>query len=61
MFDLSTSAVAFGEIRLAAQHGESLPQGYGLDAQGQPTTSPEAIIAGGSLPPLARTRDRPWP
>nr|WP_242696596.1 Ldh family oxidoreductase [Bordetella bronchiseptica] len=52
VFDLATSAVAFGEIRLAAQHGESLPQGYGLDAQGQPTTSPEAIIAGGSLLPF---------
>lgn len=52
VFDLATSAVAFGEIRLAAQHGESLPQEYGLDAQGQPTTSPEAIIAGGSLLPF---------
>lgn len=52
VFDLATSALAFGEVRLAAMRGESLPEGYGVDAQGNATTDPKKIIAGGSLLPF---------
>src|SRR5690606_25760962 len=52
VFDFATSATAFGEVRLAALHGEALPEGIGVDAQGNPTTDPAKIIAGGSLLPF---------
>lgn len=48
-FDQSTSAIALGKITMAAAAGQSIPLGWGVDAQGQPTTDPNAVIKGGSL------------
>jgi (2R)-3-sulfolactate dehydrogenase (NADP+) len=50
MIDLSLSEVARGKLMLAAQRGESIPLGWALDAQGQPTTDPQAGMAGSMLP-----------
>lgn len=47
-FDFSTSAVALGKITMAAAAGEEIPLGWAVDADGQPTTDPQAAL-GGSL------------
>ena len=46
--------MAQGEVLLAAQRGDMLPEGVGLDADGRPTTDPRAMLDGGSLVPFAR-------
>lgn len=45
-FDFSTSAVALGKITMAKAAGESIPLGWAVDADGQPTTDPEAALGG---------------
>ncbi|SHE59471.1 (2R)-3-sulfolactate dehydrogenase (NADP+) [Litoreibacter ascidiaceicola] len=45
-FDFSTSAVALGKITMAKAAGESIPLGWAVDAEGQPTTDPEAALKG---------------
>jgi delta1-piperideine-2-carboxylate reductase len=48
--DMATSAMARGELMLAARAGESVPEGMGLAPDGQPTTDPGEILAGTQLP-----------
>ena len=48
--DLSLSKVARGRVMVAAQRGEAIPEGWALDAEGRPTTDPEAALAGAMLP-----------
>ncbi len=45
-FDFSTSAVALGKITMAKAAGEEIPLGWAVDAQGVPTTNPEAALGG---------------
>ncbi|MGB0844091.1 MAG: Ldh family oxidoreductase [Alphaproteobacteria bacterium] len=45
-FDQSTSAVALGKITMAAAAGESIPLGWAVDSEGNPTTDPKEAIAG---------------
>ncbi len=45
-FDFSTSAVALGKITMAAAAGEEIPLGWAVDAEGIPTSDPEAALAG---------------
>ncbi|AFY19654.1 MULTISPECIES: Ldh family oxidoreductase [unclassified Pseudomonas] len=52
VFDLATSAIAHGDVQIAARQGERLPQGMGVDSLGQPTTDPKAILEGGALLPF---------
>ncbi|MFN3855483.1 MAG: Ldh family oxidoreductase [Phreatobacter sp.] len=44
--DLALSAVARGNIVAARQKGEAIPEGWALDAEGRPTTDPEAALKG---------------
>jgi LDH2 family malate/lactate/ureidoglycolate dehydrogenase len=44
--DLSTSAIARGNIIAAAKKKEAIPLGWALDADGQPTTDPEKALVG---------------
>lgn len=46
MFDQSTTSVALGRITMAKAAGESIPEGWAVDADGAPTTDPEAALAG---------------
>ncbi len=46
MFDQSTTTVALGRITMAKAAGERIPEGWALDAEGRPTTDPEAALAG---------------
>jgi (2R)-3-sulfolactate dehydrogenase (NADP+) len=48
--DLSLSKVARGNIVAARQRGEAIPEGWALDAEGAPTTDPEAALAGTMVP-----------
>lgn len=50
VMDMATSVAARGHIRLAARHGEPIPEGWALDAEGRPTTNAEAALAGVMLP-----------
>ena len=44
--DQSTTTVALGKITMARAAGEKIPLGWALDANGEPTTDPEAALAG---------------
>jgi (2R)-3-sulfolactate dehydrogenase (NADP+) len=46
MLDLSLSEVARGKLMVAAAEGKPIPQGWAVDADGQPTTDPQAGLAG---------------
>ncbi len=50
VFDFATSVAARGEIELHRRAGKPLPEGWAVDANGQPTTDPEAALAGAMLP-----------
>jgi len=49
VFDQASSVCARGEIQLMKKAGESLPEGLAIDADGQPTTDPDAALAGAQL------------
>ena len=48
--DMATSQVARGHILKAARVREPIPEGWAVDAEGQPTTDPEAAMGGRLLP-----------
>lgn len=50
VFDFATSVAARGEIELHRRAGKPLPDGWALDAAGQPTNDPELALAGAMLP-----------
>ena len=52
VFDMATSALAHGDVQIAARASHSVPVGTGVDKHGQPTTDPAAILEGGALLPF---------
>lgn len=50
VFDQASSASARGEIQLHKRAGKALPEGWAIDADGRPTTDPDAALAGAQLP-----------
>lgn len=48
--DMASSVVARGNIILAAQNGQPIPQGWAIDPQGRPTTDADAGLKGCVLP-----------
>jgi delta1-piperideine-2-carboxylate reductase len=48
VFDQASSMMARGEIQIAARDGHTVPLGAGIDADGNPTTDPNAILKGGA-------------
>ncbi|WAH56887.1 Ldh family oxidoreductase [Pseudomonas silvicola] len=52
VFDMATSALAHGDVQIAAREGHRVPPGSGVDREGQPTTDPAAILEGGALLPF---------
>ena len=50
VLDLACSVVARGKIRMYADHGEPIPEGWALDAEGFPTRDAEAAMDGAVLP-----------
>src|SRR6218665_3214275 len=55
LIDLSLSEVARGKLMVAAQQGRTIPLGWALDRDGQPTTDPKAGLEGSMLPIGAAT------
>ena len=52
VLDMALSVAAGGRIRLAAKNGESIPDDWLLDRDGNRTNDPAALVAGGALLPL---------
>src|SRR5690606_20254247 len=50
VIDLSLSKVARGKIMAEKQKGEPIPEGWALDANGNPTTDAAAALVGSMLP-----------
>jgi (2R)-3-sulfolactate dehydrogenase (NADP+) len=48
--DMSLSEVARGKLMIAAKKGESIPLGWALDIDGNPTTNPKKGMDGSMLP-----------
>ena len=46
VFDFATSAIARGDLELHRRSGQTLPEGCGVDAAGQPSTDPLAVAQG---------------
>ena len=49
LMDFATSAVAEGKVRVARNRGKSIPEGWVLDKNGMPTTTPADLYDGGVL------------
>jgi len=52
VLDIATAAVAEGKLRVAKARGRSVEPGVILDAEGQPSTTPDDFYAGGALLPF---------
>lgn len=50
ILDMATSNAARGKIRLAAKNEESIPDGWALDSNGNPTTDPVEALKGSMIP-----------
>ncbi|MEN0002329.1 MAG: Ldh family oxidoreductase [Pseudomonadota bacterium] len=50
VIDLSLSKVARGKVMHARKTSQAIPEGWALDSEGQPTTDPEAALAGTMVP-----------
>ena len=50
--DMATSAVAAGKINVARNRKEQVPLGWIVDKEGNPTTDPNALRAGGAILPV---------
>ena len=49
LIDQSSSATAFVNVRQAARNGRTIPPGWALDSEGNPTTDPEKAMTGALL------------
>ena len=52
VLDLAMSQAAFGRVATARREGQAVPAGWGLDADGNPTTDAAAILASHNLLPM---------
>jgi len=53
LLDMALSTVARGYVLQAQKAGKAIPEGWGVDSEGQPTTDPDEVLATGSLTPIA--------
>jgi LDH2 family malate/lactate/ureidoglycolate dehydrogenase len=47
---MATTVAAYGKVKLAAQRGQAMPEGWMIDGQGQPLTDPARANEGTLLP-----------
>jgi L-2-hydroxycarboxylate dehydrogenase (NAD+) len=52
VLDMATSIVPIGKVTVYDKAGESIPEGWGIDNEGQVTTDPKRVLSGGALMPL---------
>lgn len=50
VLDMAMSQAAVGKVGTSLREGKLVPQGWGLDAHGQPSTDARAILGGAVLP-----------
>lgn len=50
VFDQASSASARGEIQIHLRDGKSIPEGWAIGPDGEPTTDPATALAGAQLP-----------
>jgi L-2-hydroxycarboxylate dehydrogenase (NAD+) len=50
LLDIATTVAAYGKVKVAAQKGESIPEGWMIDRYGQPITDPKKSAEGSLLP-----------
>jgi LDH2 family malate/lactate/ureidoglycolate dehydrogenase len=55
LLDMATTLVALGKVEIAARQGRPIPEGWGLDSKGQPTTDPVAVLNSLNLTMLGST------
>jgi LDH2 family malate/lactate/ureidoglycolate dehydrogenase len=48
--DFGTAGMMLGEVILRSRTGQKLPEGIAIDANGSPTTDPDAALKGGVFP-----------
>ncbi|MBL0373951.1 Ldh family oxidoreductase [Rhizobium sp. KVB221] len=52
IFDFATSSISNGDLRIAAKSGHQIPPESGIDASGNLSADPSAILSGGALLPF---------
>lgn len=52
IFDMAMSQAAVGKVGTCLREGKSVPGNWGLDASGNPTNDPSAILASGRIMPF---------
>ncbi len=50
VLDMATTVAAYGKVKTAADRGETMPEGWMIDKQGQPLTDPKRSAEGLLLP-----------
>jgi L-2-hydroxycarboxylate dehydrogenase (NAD+) len=50
VLDMATTVAAYGKVKVAAQQGKTMPEGWMIDRQGQPLTDPARADDGFLLP-----------
>lgn len=50
LLDIATTVAAYGKVKVAAQKGEMIPEGWMIDRQGNPITDPHKSAEGSLLP-----------
>jgi len=50
LLDIATTVVAYGKVKLAAQRGQMIPEGWMIDKTGNPVTDPSKASEGSLLP-----------
>lgn len=56
VIDLALSKVARGKVIAANEAGQPIPDDWALDADGQPTTDPKAVLGGGTMRPIGQAK-----
>ncbi len=50
LLDMATTVAAYGKVKVAAQRGQQMPEGWMIDGNGQPLTDPKRAKEGTLLP-----------
>lgn len=50
LLDMATTVAAYGKVKLAADRGEQMPEGWMIDREGNPLTDPTKTEGGSLLP-----------
>jgi LDH2 family malate/lactate/ureidoglycolate dehydrogenase len=60
LLDYASSVVAAGKLEIAQREERPIPEGWALDADGNPSTDPAVLRHGGALLPLGSDAEHSW-